>query len=627
MANIDPAPSWANIRRLETTDRNMAGPGGILNDPTTSIAARLNLLRDNDTTLGNSVAAVNSRQDSTDSAIATIQGQVLTAPGTLSDLENGAALDPAAAFPDVPSVENTLGPVDAINSSIEKLTARTKQLRQWRDADKDYLAATTGASIVGMKRAGLGSIAQTIEQNLARMALTVQDFGGVADGGTDDLGALNNALSSAAVGLVKTVRIVGPVAVSATVQVPNGVVLDCADGYIVALSGFAETTAVLRFGNNSSDPAGRWQGTSPCLRVDCQGQRIIGIEFSRVWGRSDFKYCEVLRHNYKGIWVRAGFGVYLHNYEVTCPTLNAGSFNAGLDTVGVEVSTSDCYVGPGTVYGSFIGLRVSGNNNLVVGAHPFGLYRNTSGVPQSCPMGICFDISGEAVTAIGCIADSPSVVDYAQVASLTNGGYGFRFSGNALGSRASNCTVLIPNRSSDGEVAPASRIIGYQVSQSITLDDPRVQDQSPVAAIASRIAGPNITTSNIIGRRESYLYSQQQPEYNRKPWLARGLEFQVREGAGYQEASEKSASFGNCWHGMPDALRYNVYVNYGGTTRTISLPARQKGNNAEQAALTSALTTSALPADVGYAFYNTQDFKQKFWDGTQWRLGDGTITT
>lgn len=128
MANIDPAPSWANIRRLETTDRNMAGPGGILNDPTTSIAARLNLLRDNDTTLGNSIAEVNSRQDAADVAISTIQGQVLNAPGTLSDLENGAALDPAAAFPDVPSVENSLGPVEAINLPIESLTARTKNL-------------------------------------------------------------------------------------------------------------------------------------------------------------------------------------------------------------------------------------------------------------------------------------------------------------------------------------------------------------------------------------------------------------------------------------------------------------------------------------------------------------------
>lgn len=128
MANIDPAPSWANIRRLETTDRNMAGPGGVLNDPTTSIAARLNLLRDNDTTLGNSVAAVNARQDATDSAIANIQGQVLNAPGTLSDLENGSTLDPDAGFPDVPSVENSLGPIDSINLPLEALASRSKKV-------------------------------------------------------------------------------------------------------------------------------------------------------------------------------------------------------------------------------------------------------------------------------------------------------------------------------------------------------------------------------------------------------------------------------------------------------------------------------------------------------------------
>jgi len=139
MANIDPAPSWANIRRLETTDRNMAGPGGILNDPTTSIAARLNLLRDNDTTLGNSIADVNSRQDAADTAIANIQGQVLNAPGTLSDLENGAALDPVAGFPDVPSVENALGPVDAINEPIKSLAARTKKLRDDLTATADAL--------------------------------------------------------------------------------------------------------------------------------------------------------------------------------------------------------------------------------------------------------------------------------------------------------------------------------------------------------------------------------------------------------------------------------------------------------------------------------------------------------
>ncbi|QHJ80688.1 MAG: hypothetical protein [Caudoviricetes sp.] len=129
MANIDPAPSWANIRRLEATDRNMAGPGGILNDPTTSIVARLNLLRDNDTTLGNSVAAVNSRQDATDAAISTIQGQVLTAPGTLSDLDHGEPISVTGdQFPDVLSINNSRGPVLALNESISDLAQRDEYL-------------------------------------------------------------------------------------------------------------------------------------------------------------------------------------------------------------------------------------------------------------------------------------------------------------------------------------------------------------------------------------------------------------------------------------------------------------------------------------------------------------------
>lgn len=183
MVNIDPAPSWANIRRLETTDRNMAGPGGILNDPTTSIAARLNLLRDNDTTLGNSIAAVNARQDAADTAIANIQGQVLNAPGTLSDLENGSALDPAAGFPDVPSVENSIGPVAAINESIESLTARTKQLKNDQTSASEALAAPNGSSTVGYRRAGAGAVPRTLEAK-ARDVPNVKDSGatpGAAD--------------------------------------------------------------------------------------------------------------------------------------------------------------------------------------------------------------------------------------------------------------------------------------------------------------------------------------------------------------------------------------------------------------------------------------------------------------
>lgn len=162
MANIDPTPSWADIRRLETTDRNMAGPGGILNDPTTSIAARLNLLRDNDTILGNSVAAVNARQDATDTAIADIQGQVLNAPGTLSDLESGPALDPVAGFPDVPSVENTLGPVNAINESIESLAARSKKLLE----DLSEFSTTGGADLVGSSWGTLAQVSARVQRTI-----------------------------------------------------------------------------------------------------------------------------------------------------------------------------------------------------------------------------------------------------------------------------------------------------------------------------------------------------------------------------------------------------------------------------------------------------------------------------
>ncbi|WWA79510.1 hypothetical protein Kintu_gp18 [Xanthomonas phage Kintu] len=140
MANIDPAPSWANIRRLETTDRNMAGPGGILNDPTTSIAARLNLLRDNDTTLGNSVAAANARQDAADTVIADIQGQVLNAPGTLSDLDHGAPISAVGdQFPDVLSIDNSRGPVIALNESIADLVKRDEWLKIATDLQSDNI--------------------------------------------------------------------------------------------------------------------------------------------------------------------------------------------------------------------------------------------------------------------------------------------------------------------------------------------------------------------------------------------------------------------------------------------------------------------------------------------------------
>lgn len=130
MANIDPAPSWADIRQLETTDRNLAGPGGVLNSQSTSIAARLNLLRNNATALNNTVSGVSSRQDATDSAIASLQSQVIDAPGTLSDLDHGAPISVTGdQFPDVLSIGNSRGPILALNESIADLAQRDECLK------------------------------------------------------------------------------------------------------------------------------------------------------------------------------------------------------------------------------------------------------------------------------------------------------------------------------------------------------------------------------------------------------------------------------------------------------------------------------------------------------------------
>lgn len=137
MANIDPAPSWAPIRQLETTDRNLAGPGGVLNTQPTSIAARLNLLRDNATALNNTVAGVSSRQDAADSAIASLESQVLDAPGTLSDLDHGAPISvPGDQFPDVLSIDNSRGPLLALNESIADLVQRDEFLKIESDENK-----------------------------------------------------------------------------------------------------------------------------------------------------------------------------------------------------------------------------------------------------------------------------------------------------------------------------------------------------------------------------------------------------------------------------------------------------------------------------------------------------------
>lgn len=196
MANIDPAPSWAPIRQLETTDRNLAGLGGVLNTQPVSIAARLNLLRDNATALNNTVAGVSSRQDSADSAIASLESQVIDAPGTLSDLDHGAPISVTGdSFPDVLSIDNSRGPVISLNESIADLAQRDAYL----DAKFAPIISGDGASSVNYLAPGDGGLSQSISAHLSQ-CLFVTSYGAKGIGPTyDDSASIQLCLNQASI--------------------------------------------------------------------------------------------------------------------------------------------------------------------------------------------------------------------------------------------------------------------------------------------------------------------------------------------------------------------------------------------------------------------------------------------
>lgn len=197
MANIDPAPSWADIRQLETTDRNLAGPGGVLNTQPTSIAARLNLLRNNATALNNTVAGVSSRQDAADSAIASLESQVLDAPGTLSDLDHGAPISVTGdQFPDVLSIDNSRGPVLALNESIAGLAQRD----EWLKAQIEPVRQPNAAALIGYTEI----TARTVDDRLKESA-SLMDF-----------------VDAAGFQINHTQMLIAALAASGTVHIPAG---------------------------------------------------------------------------------------------------------------------------------------------------------------------------------------------------------------------------------------------------------------------------------------------------------------------------------------------------------------------------------------------------------------------
>lgn len=120
-------------------------------------------------------------------------------------------IDPPASWADVDGIntnERLLGgPSGPLNRAVTDLTARTNQLRVWRDedveavaADKAALASAVGASLVGYTGPGAGAVARTLQAK-EREWVTVTDFapeGTLGLGTDDDTEAFRLAVNSGA---------------------------------------------------------------------------------------------------------------------------------------------------------------------------------------------------------------------------------------------------------------------------------------------------------------------------------------------------------------------------------------------------------------------------------------------
>lgn len=473
--------------------------------------------------------------------------------------------------------------------------------------------------------------------------INAKDFGCVCDGVTDDRGGLLLAIAYASartsLGQRNAIIVIdGILAVSSTVNVPTRVGFDCESGVILALPGFAADTAVVKFGDSASipEPNGRWTCDMPGIIVDCNEQHVIGIDFSRPWG-SNVGYAYATRCNYIGVQGTSGTGLHLAScFARFVSYLTGQTFNAGVDTIGVLVGaglTDSIFGSNGGIgaYGSFVGVKVLGGNNIIYRAHPYGVYRRTSdGRPNSCPMGICIWNEGESNVWLAPLADSPSLVDYDQDASLSNGGYGFYNAGNGWRAMFVAAQVFVPNRSVYGETAPTARLWGGYTNQGMTVTNWIRKDSIADTGGASSFAGHFTGTTNalnqlnITGWNLAEYWSSEAPRFKRKPWFSRGIEFQATT----QDTDSFPSAFGACSFSMPDAKYVRIISNYNGTTQQARI--QRYRTSSSLTALNTVLSNqgSALDAnDVNYQVLRTDVNRPMWWNGTKWVWADGTNAT
>ena len=502
------------------------------------------------------------------------------------------------------------------------------------DSLRQDLATPEGGGFLGVARSFLAQSITRVSGFFSARSIDPLEYGVLItsrpdennSGTWDATAAIEAAIVAAQVSKwTKRVSLSCDLGVTRTIVVPKGVEFDCPGGELSAIAGFTPLTAVLQFGNKNAIPVtdGRWAGRANNIQVNCNGQRLIGVDFNLIWGCGHFPTGSVKRCGYIAVKSTAGYGLSLGRWEATAPMLGGvDGFNAGVDSIGYLLNTSDGDHGILNAIGFFCYLKASGNNNSVAGGHPFGLYKNGAGVPQTCPFGIGVLNEGQGNVFSKMIMDSISLIDYAQPASIANGGLAYVNRANGFQAVFDSCKLFQPDRSADGEVSPVGSVIPFSCSQSATYVNCEVVDYNPTVSVtAEHYQGANVGTCNILSRRENRFYSVRQILFNRKAWFPKGLEFQTTPS--YQDADERSNVYGACSFAMPNTKYIYINTNYEGTIRVIKL---QRWTVAFTVGDLSSIGARLDNSDRGeYRIWYEPTKKLVIWDGTAWRDAMGTL--